>query len=91
MNDLWQLQSDQHEQNAVEDERYHLPNRDSLKTHPPAQDPGRAPPVINAGDDYGQDTGDVEHLAAEVGNVRRQKREHGLDRRIVHALLHLCG
>jgi hypothetical protein len=30
----------------------------------------------------------VEHLAAEVGNVRRQKREHRLHRRIVQALLH---
>ena len=89
MDHLRQLQPDEHEKNSVENEDDHLPNRHSLESHPSAQDAGRAPPVIDAGNDDREDAGDVQLFPAEVGHVRSKQREHGLHRRIVQTLLHL--
>ena len=73
MNDPSQLQPNQHEQQSAENEDNHFPDGQGLKPHPTTQNARRLPAIIDAGDDNRQDSRNVEFVAAEVSNVRRQK------------------
>ena len=73
VHNLRQLEADEHEKYSIQNEGNHLPHRERLQAHAPAQDPRCAPPDIDARNYDSEDSGNMETFATEVGHVRRKQ------------------
>src|SRR5438552_4465579 len=83
------MEPNEHEKDSVQNEHDHLPDRQRLQSHAPAQNTRGSPAVVNASDDHRQDSGNMDRFATEIRKIRREQREHCLNRRIIQTLLHL--
>src|SRR5437879_5045724 len=85
--DVGKLQSDQHEGEAVEDERQRPPNGVDLDSDVWRKESGALPAQVESGRDDREDSGGAQLLTGEIGGVGDEDADGELDRRVVD--LHL--